>query len=98
MSNPNRRQCPHCHYASDTESVCPALCCKGARMLPAPDAPLDREIFTAESWRNQCEAERELEKRRRPTSTGVGRFFDAELPEGNLDHEAAERLRGWEIG
>jgi hypothetical protein len=58
MANPNRKQCPRCYFASDTETWCPALCCKGVKMLPAPDALLDSEIFTAESWRNQCEVEK----------------------------------------
>lgn len=51
-----RHQCPHCYYASDTETICPAQCCNGAKMLPNPDALLDSEIFTHESWVNQCEA------------------------------------------
>jgi hypothetical protein len=58
-----RRQCPRCLYASDTEDRCPAQCCQGAEMIEAPDALLDSEIFTHESWINQCEGEKEYEAR-----------------------------------
>lgn len=101
MSNPNRKQCPRCYYASDTETVCPAICCRGTAMVPAPDALLDDEIFTAESWQNQCEATMRgrFEKANAPKPRPVSSLHahdQAAKKNSGLDTERAARLREWE--
>ena len=43
-----RHRCPKCYFASDTETTCSTLTCRGSEMEPAPDALLDGELYTAE--------------------------------------------------
>ena len=109
MSNPNRRRCPRCFYASDTETTCPAICCRGTEMEPAPDALLDGETFAAESWDAQVEAERltnvvHPERFVRPLhgfrsespASALHSLHQGDEAPLELDRERASALREWE--
>jgi len=62
----SRHRCPKCFFASDTETECSTLTCRGSEMEPAPDAILDGDLYTPELFQAGAFAERRLFNRNPP--------------------------------
>ena len=61
-----RHRCPKCFFASDTETECSTLTCRGSEMDPAPDAILDGDLYTPELFQAGAFAERRAFNRNPP--------------------------------